>query len=75
MTKGDILLLYTDGIVEAPDVNFQLYGEDRLMQKLLQVKELSPREIAESILEEVQTYSAQAPYSDDKTIVAIKRVK
>jgi len=75
MRKGDILLLYTDGIVEAPDANFQLYGEERLKQKLLQVKDLPPREIAESILEEVQNYNAQGPYSDDKTVVAIKRMK
>jgi sigma-B regulation protein RsbU (phosphoserine phosphatase) len=75
MAKGDILLLYTDGIVEAVDVNFKLYGEDRLKQKLLQVKDLAPREITESILEEVQQFSAQAPYSDDKTLVAIKRVR
>ncbi len=75
MRKGDILLLYTDGIVEAPDANFQLYGEERLKQKLLQVKDFSPREIAESILEEVQNYNAQGPYSDDKTVVAIKRMK
>jgi sigma-B regulation protein RsbU (phosphoserine phosphatase) len=75
LAKGDILLLYTDGIVEAVDVNFKLYGEERLKQKLLQVKDSAPREITEAILEEVQNFSAQGPYSDDKTLVAIKRVK
>jgi sigma-B regulation protein RsbU (phosphoserine phosphatase) len=75
MTKGDILLLYTDGIVEAPDINFKLYGEERLVNKLLEVKDLAPQEIAELILDDVQHYSAQGPYSDDKTLVAIKRVR
>jgi sigma-B regulation protein RsbU (phosphoserine phosphatase) len=75
MAKGDILLLYTDGIVEAADVNFKLYGEERLRQKLLQVKDFNPREITQAILEEVQVYSAQGSYSDDKTLVAVKRVK
>lgn len=75
LAKGDILLLYTDGIVEAADVNFKLYGEERLRQKLLQLKDLNPREITQAILEEVQLYSAQGSYSDDKTLVAIKRVK
>jgi sigma-B regulation protein RsbU (phosphoserine phosphatase) len=73
--KGDILLLYTDGIVEAVDVNFKLYGEERLKQKLLQAKDFPPREITEAILEEVQNFSAQGPYSDDKTLVAVKRMK
>ena len=31
--KGDILILYTDGITEATDANFSLYGEGRMKRK------------------------------------------
>jgi len=75
MKLGDILLCYTDGITEAPNANFELYGEERLAQKLVEVKDLSAKEITELILEDVQIFSAQAPYGDDKTIVTIKRIK
>ncbi len=75
MKTGDILLLYTDGITEARNANFELYGEERLIQKLKDYKGLSAKEITEDILEEVQTFSAQGTYSDDKTLVTVKRVK
>ena len=73
--KNDSLLLYTDGIVEAANNKFEFYGEDRLKQEYLKHKNLAPREIAENIMESVQKFSARGKYSDDRTIVVIKRVK
>lgn len=73
--KNDVLVLYTDGIVEATNSKFEFYGEDKLKEVILNNKNFSAKEIAENILESVQKYSARAKYSDDKTIVVIKRVK
>jgi phosphoserine phosphatase RsbU/P len=75
MAKGDILLLYTDGIVEASNEQRELYGEQRLEKALQAHASRSPRELCQLILEEVQRYSAMAEYSDDKTLLAIKRIK
>ncbi len=72
--KDDVLLLYTDGITEASDSNFTLYGEERLKQKIAELAEFEPRKICYDILEDVQRFSASAKYSDDKTLVAIKRI-
>ncbi len=73
MRKGDILLLYTDGITEAPDEQRQLFGEQRLVNLLRLHKLKSPKEICQHILQEVQTYARNAEYSDDRTLVVIKR--
>ena len=73
MRKGDILLLYTDGITEASDEHRQLFGEQRLINLLRLHKSKSPKEICQYILQEVQTYSRNAEYSDDRTLVVIKR--
>jgi len=73
MRKGDILLLYTDGITEAADEHRQLFGEQRLINLLRLHKSKSPKEICQYILQEVQTYSRNAEYSDDRTLVVIKR--
>jgi sigma-B regulation protein RsbU (phosphoserine phosphatase) len=72
--KNDVLVLYTDGIVEAANSKFEFFGEDRLKEVILNNKNFAPKEIAENIIEAVQKFSAKAKYSDDKTVVVVKRV-
>ncbi len=67
------MLMYTDGIVEAANEQGEMYGEGRLVRNLKQHRKRNPREICQRILEDVQTFNKMAEYSDDKTLVAIKR--
>lgn len=71
----DVLVIYSDGIVEAANSNFDFYEENKLESIIKQTKELSPREIACRILEDVSKFSENGKYNDDKTIVVIKRHK
>jgi sigma-B regulation protein RsbU (phosphoserine phosphatase) len=73
--KYDTLVLYTDGIVEAVNGKFEFFGEEQLKQELLNNKHFPARTIAANIMENVQKYSAKGKYSDDKTLVVIKRIK
>lgn len=73
MAPGDLLLLFTDGIVEASNDNREMYGEERLIRKLQEHKAKTPREICQLILEDVQVHNRMLDYSDDKTLVVIKR--
>jgi sigma-B regulation protein RsbU (phosphoserine phosphatase) len=73
LKRGDIMLLYTDGIVEASNERGEFYGEGRLAHALKQHRKRTAREICALILEEVQIFSRMTEYSDDKTIVVIKR--
>ena len=73
--KNDILVLYTDGIVEATNSKFEFFGDDKMKEVILNNKNFSSKEIAENIIETVQKFSARAKYSDDKTVVVIKRIK
>jgi sigma-B regulation protein RsbU (phosphoserine phosphatase) len=72
--KGDILLLFSDGVTEAANKRFQLYGDSRLINKLKELKNLSPKEIAVTILEDVINFSKNGKYSDDITLVVIKKI-
>ncbi len=72
--KGDFIVIYTDGITEAMDEKENFYGEERLIEKVLSLKDRSAKEITQLLIEDVQKFSANAPYSDDKTIVTIKRI-
>jgi phosphoserine phosphatase RsbU/P len=73
LNRGDVMLLYTDGIVEASNERGEMYGEQRLVQMVKDLKKRTPRELCQLILEDVQVFSRMAEYSDDKTLVAIRR--
>jgi sigma-B regulation protein RsbU (phosphoserine phosphatase) len=72
--KDDVLLLYSDGVTESANAAFKQYGDDRLVAKFIKLKDLSPKEIAVSILEDVISFSKHGKYSDDKTLVVIKKI-
>ncbi|MCL4538854.1 MAG: serine/threonine-protein phosphatase [Bacteroidetes bacterium] len=71
--KDDVLLLYTDGVSEATDTNFTLYGEEKLKKKLAEVADFEPKKICYEVMESVQRFSASSAYADDKTLVVVKR--
>jgi sigma-B regulation protein RsbU (phosphoserine phosphatase) len=73
MKKGDILLLYTDGVTEARNEDGIFYGEERLSTQLVSHRKLSPMEITQRLLDDVQRFSAMDEHADDKTILTIKR--
>ena len=73
MRRGDIMMLYTDGIVEASNEKREMYGEQRLIAKLKEFKAKSPKAICQLIIEDVQVHNRLIDYSDDKTIVIIRR--
>ena len=71
--KNDVLLIYSDGVTESTNDKFELYGEERLQQQLRKLKQKTPREITYGILDDVIKFSKGGQYSDDKTVVVIKR--
>ncbi len=72
---NDVLLLYSDGIIEATDHDFKFFGEERLSACLLETKDDDPKTICNHIIQQVSVFSAKGVYSDDRTLVAIKRFK
>jgi len=72
--KNDILLLFSDGVTETTDTKFNQYGDERLIKKLKKVSSLSPKQIVLNILEDVVKYSKNGSYTDDKTLVAVKKI-
>ena len=60
--------------LETADTKFNQYGDERLINKLKKVSSLSPKEIVITILEDVVKYSKNGSYTDDKTLVVIKKI-
>jgi sigma-B regulation protein RsbU (phosphoserine phosphatase) len=74
-SKGDVLLLYSDGITESANEKFDPYGDEKLLTKLKSLVQLTPKEITLGILDDVIKFSKNGKYSDDMTLVVIKKVK
>ena len=72
LEPGDILCLYSDGIVEAVDGKDREFGLDRLQRIVRQNRDRSAREIAGEVLARVEKW-ASGP-QDDRTVVIVKAV-
>lgn len=72
MDFGSTILMYTDGVTEAEDINKSLYGESRLQQLLQDQNQLPPRAIIENILDDIAQFTDGADQSDDITLLCCK---
>jgi sigma-B regulation protein RsbU (phosphoserine phosphatase) len=74
VASGDVLLLQTDGIVEAQNQAKEFYGEERVQSLLrsLTVESLTSREIRDALLADVHRFVGAASQHDDMTVVVVK---
>jgi len=73
LVAGDVLALYTDGVVEAANAGGEEFGTHRLEQMLLAARRLPAREIVQAVIKATRNFSGEDFYQDDFTIVVIKR--
>ena len=72
LDKGDILLIYTDGITEAMNPEREEYSENRLLESIKKNKDLSAEEFSDALMNDIKKFTKGAPQSDDITFVVIK---
>jgi phosphoserine phosphatase RsbU/P len=72
LASGDILVFHSDGIAETANSEGQFFGTERLRKLIEQHHEISPTEMADLILREVDWFTQSAPLSDDRTLVILK---
>jgi sigma-B regulation protein RsbU (phosphoserine phosphatase) len=71
---GDVLVLYTDGVTEAPNEDLKEYSGARLADTVRRLHGQSAREINDGILASVHEFAGEAGQHDDLTLVSVKRV-
>jgi anti-sigma regulatory factor (Ser/Thr protein kinase) len=69
---GDLFVLFSDGITEAPNANRELFGVERLLDCVQVNRERLPQELVELIRSAVVQFSGSEQLKDDLTCVAIK---
>ena len=72
LRTGDLLFLYTDGIIDAKDKNGNFFGKERLKQLLSKNTNKSPEEIADIVKKGISEFAEDTPQNDDITMLALK---
>jgi sigma-B regulation protein RsbU (phosphoserine phosphatase) len=72
LTKGDSLLLYTDGVTEVLNTSNEQFGQDRLAELFRQSIHLSAQSILQSVLQKASAFGDNRSLADDLTMVALK---
>ncbi|WP_243371288.1 SpoIIE family protein phosphatase [Geotalea sp. SG265] len=72
LQPGDVLLLYTDGIVETANNVGEFFGEDRLCRLLREYRHLSPQQIIDSLLRQVRAFAGNHAFVDDVSLMVMR---
>lgn len=72
LQRGDLIVLYSDGVTEAMNRDQALYGDKRLIELMHTLKDRSVDEIIRGILESVNGFCQDEPRSDDITLLTIR---
>ena len=67
---GDLFAIYSDGITEALNQRDEEFGEERLLDVMRRVRDLSPSQIVTSVFEEVRRFTGGQQRDDVTLIVA-----
>lgn len=68
----DLLVVFSDGILEATNARDEEFGEEGVLRSVERAKGKSPMEIREAILADVKTFLAGLPPHDDQTLLVVK---
>ncbi|MBQ3922836.1 MAG: SpoIIE family protein phosphatase, partial [Spirochaetales bacterium] len=69
LSKGDRLLVYTDGVTEATDINEELFGEERLLAAMQGTENLNAPETVVNVRNAIDTFVGKAEQFDDITML------
>lgn len=74
LQRGDLLVLYTDGITEASNPEDDEYGTERLADVSKMRRQDDLELLAEAIQRDLDTFVRGVPYADDRTLLLLRRL-
>lgn len=72
LNKNDTIILFTDGISEAMNINHEEYSDERLEKLCIQIADMDGINILDNILSDVKLHTEGAEQSDDITSIILK---
>ena len=72
LAPDDLLVLYTDGILEAADRDGEEFGEARILQALQEAATCTAQDAVDHLMEAVHAFTNGVPQRDDSTVLALR---
>ncbi|RPJ04156.1 MAG: serine/threonine-protein phosphatase, partial [Spirochaetaceae bacterium] len=72
LESGDLVVVYTDGIIEAMNPAGQQYTYERFTKLVFENSSLAPDTLIEKIKTDLRTHVGNAPQHDDQTLMLMK---
>ena len=74
LNEGDFLIFHTDGLIEALNMEGEMYGTERLIASVSRIPDsFTAEETVEHLVKDAHAFVGEAEQYDDLTIVVIKR--
>lgn len=70
---GDLLVIYSDGLTEARNLEGEEYGLERLERVCVAALGMETAAVVQRIEASVRSFAAGRPYDDDQTLLAVRR--
>ena len=74
LQSGDLLVCYTDGITEPENPYGEDYGEQRLIELLIQNADKDAAEIADLVVADVTRWTGASELQDDMTLLLARKL-
>ncbi|MGO9258622.1 MAG: PP2C family protein-serine/threonine phosphatase [Bryobacteraceae bacterium] len=74
LEHGDILVAYTDGVVEPENAYGEMFGEERLQDMLVKLAKADSSELIARVMEAVDQWTGGGELQDDMTMVVARRI-
>jgi sigma-B regulation protein RsbU (phosphoserine phosphatase) len=72
LAPGECLLIFTDGVTDAADVDGVLFGPERLLEAVARTEPENADALTQTVFSVVQEFASGAPQADDITVLSLK---
>jgi sigma-B regulation protein RsbU (phosphoserine phosphatase) len=73
LDKGDILVVYSDGLTDAQNQQEEMFGETRLLQLIRQEAPSGSDALEQTFLKAIEEFTQGMPQTDDITFVVVEK--
>ena len=72
MYQEDVIVFYTDGLIEEEGQHGEIFSQERLAETIENLAALPPKELLAKTLDEIRRFSGHPDFSDDVCLLGVE---